>query len=218
MFFSFQEIMELHKNVKAFYLIGYSFGSMITLELARIFEESGLKGKLVLIDGAPLFLKRLSIDQFTSDYTDEIIQTTLLANSIQTVFHEDDGQIMKLVLTKPTWDSRLDKLTEFTKEHNLYSDLYLRSILNALVNRIKLVLNLNIDSFKPLKHTIITLIRPTEASVIDIDEDYGSNKLSDHKINIKFVEGNHITMLDNHKLTVLINDLNPTKKVIIDKQ
>lgn len=210
--------MELHKNVKAFYLIGYSFGSIITLELARIFEKSGMKGKLVLIDGAPLFIKKLSIDHFTTDYTDETIQTMLLANSIQTVLHSDDGQIMKLVLSKPTWHSRLDKLVEFTKDLNLYSDVYLRSILNALVNRIKLVLNLNIESFKPLKHTLITLIRPTEASVIDIDEDYGTNKLSDHKINIHFVEGNHITMLDNHKLTGLINELNPTKKVLIDKQ
>lgn len=204
--------MELHKNAKSFYLIGYSFGSMITLQLARIFEESGMKGKLVLIDGAPLFLKKLSIDHFKTDFSDETIQTMLIANSIQTVFHENDGEILKLVLSKPTWDSRLDKLTEFTKEHNLYSDLYLRSILNALVNRIKLVLNLNIESFKPLKHTLITLIRPTEASVIDIDEDYGTNKLSEHKINMKFVEGNHITMLENHKLTGLINDLNPAKK------
>lgn len=204
--------MELHKNAKTFYLIGYSFGSMITLQLARIFEESGMKGKLVLIDGAPLFLKKLSIDHFKTDFSDETIQTMLIANSIQTVFHGDDGEILKLVLSKPTWDSRLDKLTEFTKEHNLYSDLYLRSILNALVNRIKLVLNLNIESFKPLKHTLITLIRPTEASVIDIDEDYGTNKLSEHKINMKFVEGNHITMLENHKLTGLINDLNPAKK------
>lgn len=210
--------MELHKNVTTFYLIGYSFGSLITLELARIFEESGLIGNLVLIDGAPMFLKKLSVDHLTSDFTDESIQTILLANSIQTVFHEDDGEITKLVLSKPTWDARLDKLTEFTKEHKLYSDLYLRNILNALVNRIKLVLNLNIELFKPLKRTFITLIRPTEASVIDIDEDYGINKLSGHKINIKFVEGNHITMLENHKLTALINDLNPTKKVLMDKQ
>ena len=191
---------------------------MITLEIARILEESGMKGKLVLIDGAPLFLKKLSIDHFTSDYTDETIQTMLLANSIQTVFHEDDGEIAKLVLSKPTWDSRLDKFIEFTKEHKLYSDLYMRNILNALVNRIKLVINLNIESFKPLKHTTITLIRPTEASVINIDEDYGTNQLCEHKINIKFVEGNHITMLENDKLIGLINDLNPTKKVLIDKQ
>lgn len=210
--------MELHKNVKSFYLIGYSFGSLITLELARIFEEFGLIGNLVLIDGAPVFLKKLSIDHLTSDFTDESIQTMLLANSIQTVFHEDDGEITKLVLSKPTWDARLDKLTEFTKEHKLYSDLYLRSILNALVNRIKLVLNLNIELFRPLKSTFITLIRPTEASVIDIDEDYGINKLSEHKINIKFVEGNHITMLENIKLTALINGLNPTQKVLMDKQ
>lgn len=206
--------MELHKNAKSFYLIGYSFGSMITLELARIFEESGMKGKLVLIDGAPLFLKKLSIDHFKSDFSDETIQTMLLANAIQSVFHESNGELVKLVLSKPTWDARLDKLTEFTKEHNLYSDLYLRNILDALVNRIKLVLNFNIDLFKPLKHTLITLIRPTEASVIDIDEDYGTNKLSDHKINIKFVEGNHITMLENHKLSGLINSLNPTKRVL----
>lgn len=217
MCFFFQDILELHKNVKTFYLIGYSFGSIITLELAKILEESGLKGNLVLIDGAPVFLKKLSVDHLTPDFTDETIQTILLANTIQSVFYQDNGEIIKLVLSKPTWDARIDKLIEFTTEHKLYSDSYTRSILNALVNRIKLIINLDIELFKPLKHTLITLIRPTEASVFNIDEDYGLNNLSDHKINIKFVEGNHITMLENPKLTALINDLNPTN-VLMDKQ
>ncbi|CAO1403431.1 unnamed protein product [Diamesa serratosioi] len=212
-----QEILEMHKNVNTFYLIGYSFGSMITLELARILEESGLKGNLVLIDGSPMFLKKLSTDHLKIDFSDETIQTILLANSIQSVFPDDNGQITKLVLSQPTWEERLDKLVEFIKDQMLYTEIYLRSILIALVNRIKLVINLDLNSFKPLKHTFITLIRPTEASVIDIDEDYGISSLSDHKVNIKFVEGNHITMLDNHKLTALINDLHPNKNVLMDK-
>lgn len=51
------------KDKENFYLVGYSFGAMVAIEIAKLLEKTGLKGQIVLIDGAPTFLKKLVVDQ-----------------------------------------------------------------------------------------------------------------------------------------------------------
>lgn len=51
------------KDKENFYLVGYSFGAMVAIEIAKLLEETGLRGQIVLIDGAPTFLKKLVVDQ-----------------------------------------------------------------------------------------------------------------------------------------------------------
>ena len=193
-------------------MIGYSFGSLITLKLAKILEENGFRGKIVLIDGAPMFVNRLATDQLSIDSTDEFIQTILLSTIVPTVFPQDNGEFTKAILSLTTWESRINKLIELSKNQKLYSDNYIREMSNALFNRIKIILNIDLKSFKPLNNTPISFVRPLQASIIDIDEDYGLSKYSKQKINLKFVEGNHMSMLDNSKLTDFINELSKSNK------
>ena len=203
-----QDVLELHNNVENFYLIGYSFGSLITLKLANIFEENGLRGQIVLIDGAPLFVKRLASDQLPADCTDEFMQTVILSTIVPTVFPQDNGEFTKAVLSLTSWESRIDKLVELSKNQKLYSDTYIREMSISLYNRIRIILNIDLSSFKPLNNTPIRFVRPEQASIIDIDEDYGLSKFSNQKIDMKYVEGNHMSLLDSSKLTDFINEIN----------
>lgn len=41
------------KDQKEFLIVGYSFGSLIAIELARLLEANNFSGQLILIDGAP---------------------------------------------------------------------------------------------------------------------------------------------------------------------
>lgn len=188
-------------------MIGYSFGSLITLKLASILEENGFTGKIILIDGAPMFVNRLAADQLPIDSSDDFIQTILLSTVVPTVFPQDNGEFTKVVLSLTTWEARINKLIELSKNQQLYSDNYIREMSNALFNRIRIILNLDLNSFKPLINTPISFIRPSQASVVDIDEDYGLSKYSKQKINLQFVEGNHMSMLDNSNLTDFINEV-----------
>lgn len=194
--------------MEAFYLIGYSFGSLVTLQIAGILEEAGLRGSVVLLDGSPPFLKKLANDQI-SNTSDESIYNYLMVLIVPILFPEDNGEIVKVVVSQPTWDDKLKKLIEFQKDQGIYSDNYVTNMCTAIAYRTKICLSVDLENIVPLNHTPITLIRPTEVSVIDIDEDYGLNKYSTQKINLKFVEGNHMTMLDNIKLTQILNDLDP---------
>lgn len=194
-----------------FYLIGYSFGSLITLKLANILEENGFRGQILLIDGAPMFVNRLAADQLPIDSTDEFIQTVLLSTIVPTVFPQDNGEFTKVILSLTTWKSRINKLIELSKNQKLYSDNYIREMSNALFNRIIIILNIDLNSFKTLNNTPISFVRPLQASIVDIDEDYGLSKYSKQEINLKFVEGNHMSMLDNSNLTDFINELIKSK-------
>lgn len=190
-----------------FYLIGYSFGSLITLKLAKILEHKGFKGQILLIDGAPLFVNRLAAEQLSIESTDEFLQTILLSTIVPTVFPQDNGEFTKSVLLCTTWESRINKLIELSKNQKLYSDNYIREMSIALFNRIRIIISLDLNSFEQLNNTPISFVRPSQASVVDIDEDYGLSKYSTEKINVKYVEGNHMSILENSKLTDLINKL-----------
>lgn len=193
----------MFQDMDTFNLIGYSFGSLICLELASILEKNGKKGKLVLIDGAPLFIKKLVSNDVFAD--DEALQNYLLSTIIVLLFPEDYDFIAKNVVAKPSFDVKIDKLIEFTSKQNLYSSNFVKNILKALFNRTKMLITLDVDAFEILQFTPLSLIRPTEASVIEIDEDYALQKYCPQKINLQFVDGNHFTVLDNLKLSEIIN-------------
>ena len=50
-------------------MVGYSFGSLIAIEVTRRLEAKNFKGRLVLIDGAPELLRTM-IKSFESDFDD----------------------------------------------------------------------------------------------------------------------------------------------------
>lgn len=202
------------KKQEFFYLVGYSFGSYITLELARLFEQDGMKGHVVLIDGAPKFLKQLSIATLgtAQEITDNAIQLMLINVICFKVFpNENPEEIFMTLCELKTWPEKINRLVEFGIKANVeYSEQYLRDMLDALFHRLKMVFTYEHDSNTKLKSSI-TLVRPTEVAVVDIDEDYDLSKITEASVSLKFVEGNHTTMLDNDKLADIINDVDPNQ-------
>lgn len=200
---------EVLKNTEYFYLIGYSFGSMITLEVARLLEEAGMTGQVLLIDGSPEFLRQLAIGQMTEDYTEEIIQSVLVSGIIRTIFPDENPEDMFARISEfSSWEDRVNKLIELSQHQHVYSEPYLRKSADAFYKRLKVILAWDNKNIKKIKAPI-TLVRPTEVSVVDIDEDYELSKHTDGAISLKFIEGNHISMLENNKLPQIINDLDP---------
>lgn len=193
-----------------FYLVGYSFGSFVTLELARQLENAGMKGHVLLIDGAPHFLKQLSYGHITTELSDETIQMLLCVGVVQHVFPDESPEDLISALAKcESWEDKIDFLAIYSKKtETQYSEPYLRNMMEALYNRLKIVFNYDVNSAVKIKSSI-TLVRPTEVAVVDIDEDYELSKYTEGSVTLKFLEGNHTTMLDNPKLALIINEADP---------
>ena len=200
------EVLNLFKDDKKFVIVGYSFGAILGIQLAKALESSGRIGKIILVDGAPKFLKTLATLQIPDNYTEETIQMIALVETITLVFPEDTGEKVRLVLTEKTFQSRMNKLNEISKDIRAYSDEYGILLMNSFVNRIKLTLNLELSRISTLNTTPITLVRPSEFSLMEIEDDYGLSSYSSQNIDIKIIEGNHATILDNPKLVDLLNE------------
>jgi len=74
----FQHILERMKNRKEFLIVGYSFGSLIAIELARFLEAENFTGRLILIDGAPDQMKFLKEQMFCSNSQSELENSLLI--------------------------------------------------------------------------------------------------------------------------------------------
>lgn len=141
--------------------------------------------------------------------SDEAVQLVLINGIMRTVYPEEKIDVIQILKNNPTWESRLDKVVEMASDQYLYSQEYLRTMANCLFARIKMVINYEPESNHVLKSPI-TLVRPTEISIVDVEEDYGIHKLTNGNTNVKYVEGNHLTMLENSKLVQIINELDPS--------
>lgn len=202
----------IFKKTEFFYLVGYSFGTFVTFDIARALEEDGQKGHVMLIDGAPNFLKHLSAGHLasTETFSDEAIQLMMIAVVLSNVLkvgpHEAIGAAMREC---KTWEEKVDRLIQQGVKHNLkYSVEYMRNMMNSMYTRLRFVLNNGGEAVEKIQSSI-TLVRPTEVAVVDIDEDYELSKFTDGSVQLRFVEGNHTTMLDNAQLAQIITEADP---------
>ncbi|XP_011706831.1 PREDICTED: uncharacterized protein LOC105462008, partial [Wasmannia auropunctata] len=70
------------KDEKDFIIVGYSFGSIIAVELTRRLETMNFKGRLVLIDGAPKQMRKIH-EHFASNFSDADLQIFILTNIME---------------------------------------------------------------------------------------------------------------------------------------
>ena len=197
------QIFELYQKDNRFMVIGYSFGSLLAQLVAKALESKGMSGNLFLIDGSPKFIKTITTDQLSEDINEEFL---LLSNVTALAFSVEDSAItLRKILSEKTWDERVQKFVEISRPTSMLSDNYVTRTLNAALNRMKLSIQLDLNKFPLLNQTCVTLIRPSELSVTKIEEDYGLNSYSPIKIDVKFLEGNHQTILDNPKLSEVLN-------------
>jgi len=76
------------KNRKEFLIVGYSFGSLIAIELARLLEVENFTGRLILIDGAPDQLKFIVKQMFDVNSQHEL-ENALLINLLEMYYRFD---------------------------------------------------------------------------------------------------------------------------------
>lgn len=201
---------------KEFFIVGHSFGSLIALRIASMLEKLGKVGRLVLIDGSPEYLFRLTHGICQGNHVEGDIENDLfMILYFQICQSESVGDFVKGLIACKDITSKIDCLAQFTTPefNEKYSKDYLYNVTVAILNRLKIIVTLDIGKdemagFLDTKlKSPITLIRPTEVSFADIEEDYNLNKFSENEVNVKYVEGHHLSVLENIELTNILNDI-----------
>ena len=198
-------VLERSKDRRDFVIVGYSYGSLISVELVRRLEAHAFVGHLILIDGSPDYMKALKTEHLPS--TDEEFRNGLLMGLLS-IINPPAIPEFKLELNEcTTWEEKLEKVINHTPEelNKTYNRDTQKAICTFFYNRICTVDKYNSNSQTPLR-TPITLLKPTIRGVKISDDAYGLRQITYGRVTVHEIEGNHSSILDSNKVAAAIND------------
>lgn len=189
-----------------FWLLGYSFGALIIMKLASRLESDGLKGTVFLLDGAPDFLYAI-LTMTISFKNDNELQNSLLCHTVDIAAPNNNithDLIVKLNEIE-SYDERVALTLKSSPVQGNYSDKFMANMAKVCFDRLKVVLNFNAKEFKKLTSPIV-LLRPKETPpFIAVDENYGLDKFTSAVVFIHYLEGNHVSIIENKDCANIIN-------------
>ncbi|XP_072750690.1 fatty acid synthase-like [Anoplolepis gracilipes] len=211
-----QHILNKKKLNQDFIIVGYSMGSLIAIELVRKLEEMNLRGRLVLIDGAPEQIKAMA-NQYLSFTTIVELENNVLLGIMDIIQPALSGKLL-LELNKCTnWDEKLNTFIDHVPPTYKHMSNNNKSVCTTIYERLIAVHKYDVTQLPKIESPII-LIKPIIQALPFSQEDYGLHKITKGKVKIYYVEGNHVTILDNNKVAAVINGehIESVKKVKLD--
>lgn len=209
---AFDTVRDCFSKQKQFYIVGHSFGAIVAIQLAQLLERNGANGRVLLVDGSPDYLQRMSkaMIKTTSKKESEEDATIMLI-----FFNGGSGErthkfIMQLQECK-TWSQKMDLLYRHMPEtlKSNYSSEYLYELIHAMSNRLKAVMKMNLETAIVKLKSPVMLLRPKLASFNDIADDYELSKYAEQPVEVRYIDGDHLTMLDNTETTKIIESFAP---------
>lgn len=210
------DVNQMFTNQMKYYVIGHSFGTLVALRLASMLEKLGKIGHVILIDGSPDYLFKLADGVHKATKIHDNLEDNLIMILFMHFCGSDHSDVFVTKLMKcKSLSTKIELISEFISSEFKanYSKKYLLNHIEAILNRLKIVMSLNVEANEltdivgnKLKSTI-TLIRPTHASFTKIADNYELHKYTQHKVNVKFIDGNHLSMLENIDLANILNDI-----------
>lgn len=199
-------MLNLFATDDSFFMIAHSFGSLLALKLAETLEFNNKFGKIVMVDGSPLFLKLLNESLSPVDTPDEAILQEILETLIRMDFPSSHTEVMKKALTGANWDDRLESFLKFNSETSVERK-YSRETIVGLFNRLKMGRVLDEASFSALSRTKISLVLPSEKLITDITADYGLSWISSETVESVTMKGNHVSILKSMEVIKFVRSL-----------
>ncbi|KAJ8712849.1 hypothetical protein PYW08_008153 [Mythimna loreyi] len=208
-----QMVDRLHQTVISrlapgapFWLLGYSFGTLLILELASRLEKEGFKGTVFCLDGAPDFLYAL-LTMTISFKNDVQLQNNLLCHTVDIVAPNNDvtKDLMEKLNEIESYEERVELTIKTSPVQSKYSNKFIGNIAKVTFDRLKAVLNFNAKTFTKLQSPVI-LLRPKEnPPYVVVEENYGLDKFTENTVTIHYLEGNHVTIIENKDCANIIN-------------
>ncbi|XP_036142914.1 fatty acid synthase-like [Monomorium pharaonis] len=198
-------ILSKLKDGKDFVMVGYSFGSIIAIELTRKLEALNFKGRLILIDGAPEQM-RMIYKSLQSNFNDVDLQLVVLTNIIELYSPGSSKKIIMELENCNTWEERYNIFARsFLVMNTLLSPANLKTLCTTVYKHSSAIRNYDPSTLSPI-NSPITLLKPTQPLNIPMtDEDYGLHKVTQNVVQVHYVDGSHVTILRNEKVSAAIN-------------
>lgn len=198
--------MNLFKGKKRFILVGHSFGGYVAIEVAKLLERNGLTGQVISIDGAATVFNR-GMKKVMPNIDVEFDENLILTHVVSHAMPEFPFDVIqKKFAENKAWDEQFEKLFNVASKGE-YSLGYLKAISVGVVRRIKICMSEGDEYTGERIQSNVTLIRPTTHLVPDVENDYNLKQYTNGRVLVSFIEGNHMSMLDNVQLYQIINNI-----------
>lgn len=186
---------------------------MVALEMAFLLESAGHEVKLILVDGSPEFLQFLAKAMNIGE-TDDDIQNSIILGVYNVLVPGTGDSVREELKNIHDWDAKLKfASTKVPEGATIHSEEHKANMMVDLYHRMKNVIDYKCEWGSKIKSQV-TLIRPSEQIVGNfLDEDYNLSKYCGKPTDVAYVEGNHLTMLDNPSIARLINTVHTSKTV-----
>lgn len=103
-----------------------------------------------------------------------------------------------------SYEERVEVAIKMSPIQTKYSDKFIGAIAAASYDRLKVVLNYNTKTVNKLKSPIV-LMRPKENPPnVTCEDNYSLDKFSDN-LTVHFLEGNHVSIIENKDCANIIN-------------
>ncbi|KAJ3652400.1 hypothetical protein Zmor_018369 [Zophobas morio] len=193
----------LTKNVP-FFIIGYSFGTVVGLELISLLEKRGNFGTVILIDGSPTYSRSAVKKMFGSE--DDVKFEMAILNKVFSFVIPFDvlSEHQEALLKAKDLEKRIDVAlalipSETTNKHKLD-----RQAPVTLYKRLKAMMNY---TFRNKKIKSFVHLFKAKFPMVDDQHDYQLSKMCDNLAQVVTIDGDHVTILNNADLVKSINNI-----------
>ncbi|KAJ2940724.1 hypothetical protein O0L34_g14835 [Tuta absoluta] len=164
-----------------FYLLGYSFGVNVALELAALLEKDGLFGVVYCLDSSPDAL-RVQLDAYLGKLSEEQLQNAVIKHIYHLITGSRSTILEQEVENTNVWDEKIKQCVQNLKQHVTLSKDYITDIIKTFYKRIGLA-----KTYKPqlkLKSDIVLLKGISHPNAVGLDDDYGLSKYSEKPVKV----------------------------------
>lgn len=168
-------------------------------------ENDGKFGSVTLIDAAPALVKGKFCIRYTNNqFTDELLQKDIIQFLVSALC--ENSIDVDSTIKFSTWEENVEQALTLLTNQKVFGKEYLRLMMNALLNRLKIISSADIKLSSANKSKA-TLIRPNTPWVPDIDEKYDLQPYFKETVDLIYIDGNHFTILENPSLLGILNKI-----------
>jgi len=201
-------ILDFYSDAENFVLVGHSFGAILALKIAKLLEANGKSGQIIQLDGSPQYSHGVASQTSNDEHYSDI--RNYIAMMLFKFYQKLVGQSASKTAfeSHSNWTDRLKGMVSLAGDSILISHEYMiTKISSAYINRMNIAINIQKEEFAVLESTKISLIKATKTSVEDLPDDYGLSQFSNFDVDVRFVSGDHVTILQNSELARVIKEL-----------
>ncbi|XP_037974632.2 fatty acid synthase [Plutella xylostella] len=202
-----QVILKKLKPKETFYLMGYSFGVLVALEVAVVLENHGLQGIVYCVDASPDSFPR-ELDQSLKDIG--VSEDTELQDALaQHMYKVMTGETSKLLATQlqiaKSWNDKVEAFGLAIRGRIPYSVQYARGVLEAAYSRIQHARQYDAKRLRatPLRSQLV-LLRSTSHRASE-PADLGLARYSQQEPTVYTLTTDHANALNDLRCANLVN-------------